>query len=106
MDLEGELAEIRETSRQRAAAEREHILADAAAGAERIRREALETVDQELRRAREQLRREAADLAVELASEALRRQVTSADQDRLLDEFVAAIERAPASGNGRPGPER
>jgi F-type H+-transporting ATPase subunit b len=95
MDLESELAEIRETSRQRAAAEREHILADAAAGAERIRREALETVDQELRRARAQLRREAADLALELASETLRRQVSSADQDRLLDEFVAAIERAP-----------
>jgi F-type H+-transporting ATPase subunit b len=99
MDLESELAEIRETSRQRAAAEREHILADAAAGAERIRREALETVDQELRRARAQLRREAADLALELASETLRRQVSSADQDRLLDEFVAAIERAPASEN-------
>ena len=104
MDLESELAEIRETSRQRAAAEREHILADAAAGAERIRREALETVDQELRRARAQLRREAADLALELASETLRRQVSSADQDRLLDEFVAAIERAPESdepGAGR-----
>jgi F-type H+-transporting ATPase subunit b len=106
IDLESELAGIRETSRQRAAAEREHILADAAAGAERIRREALETVDQELRRARAQLRQEAADLAVELASEALRRQVSSADQDRLLDEFVAAIERAPASGAGRPGPDR
>jgi F-type H+-transporting ATPase subunit b len=103
MDLESELAEIRETSRQRAAAEREHILADAAADAERIRREALETVDQELRRARAQLRREAADLALELASETLRRQVSSADQDRLLDEFVAAIERAPASDNPGPG---
>jgi F-type H+-transporting ATPase subunit b len=105
MDLESELAGIRETSRQRAAAEREHILADAAEGAERIRREALETVDQELRRARAQLRREAADLAVELASEALRRQVSSTDQDRLLDEFAAAIERAPANGDGRPGSE-
>ena len=106
MDLESELAEIRETSRQRAAAEREHILADAAAGAERIRRDALATVDQELRRARAQLRREAADLAVELASEALRGQVSSADQDRLLDEFVAAIEREPSGGDRRPGPDR
>jgi len=106
MDLESELAGIRETSRERAAAEREHILADAAAGAERIRRDALATVDQELRRARAQLRREAADLAVELAAEALRRQVTGADQDRLLDEFVAAIERAPAAGDTRPSPDR
>ena len=106
MDLESELAGIRETSRERAAAEREHILADAAAGAERIRRDALAAVDQELRRARAQLRREAADLAIQLASEALSRQVTGADQDRLLDEFVAAIERAPATGDARPSPDR
>ena len=106
MDLESELAEIRETARERAAAEREHILADAAAGAERIRRDALAAVDQELLRARAQLRREAADLALELASEALRRQVTGADQDRLLDEFVATIERAPAAGQPRPSPGR
>ena len=106
IDLESELAEIRETARERAAAEREHILADAAAGAERIRRDALAAVDQELRRARAQLRQEAADLAVELASETLRRQVTGADQDRLLDEFVATIERAPAAGAARPSPDR
>jgi len=106
MDLESELAEIRATARERAAAEREHILADAAAGAERIRRDALAAVDQELLRARAQLRREAADLALELASEALRRQVTGADQDRLLDEFVATIERAPAAGQPRPSPGR
>jgi len=104
MDLESELASIRETARERAAAERKHILADATATAERIRRDAIAAVDQELLRARAQLRREAADLALELASEALQRQVTSADQDRLLDEFVATIERAPAPGATRPGP--
>ena len=106
MDLESELAGIRETARERAAAEREHILADAAAGAERIRRDALAAVDQELLRARAQLRREAADLALELASETLRQQVTGADQDRLLDEFVATIERAPAAGQPRPSSDR
>jgi len=106
MDLESELAGIRQTARERAAAEREHILADAAAGAERIKRDALAAVEQELRRARAQLRREAADLAVELASEALQRQVTGADQDRLLDEFVATIERPPSAAATRPSPER
>jgi F-type H+-transporting ATPase subunit b len=104
MDLESELAGIRETARERAAAEREHILADAAAAAERIRRDAIAAVDQELLRARAQLRREAADLALELASQTLERQITGADQDRLLDEFVATIERGPAQGQTRPGP--
>ena len=106
IDLESELAGIRTTARERAAAEREHILADATAAAERIRRDAQAAVDQELRRARAQLRQEAADLAVELASQTLQRQVTAADQDRLLDEFVQTIERAPATGGARPEPGR
>jgi F-type H+-transporting ATPase subunit b len=106
MDLESELAGIRETARERATAEREHILADAAAGAERIRRDALAAIDQELLRARAQLRREAADLALALASDILRRQVAGADQERLLDEFVATIERTPAAGQPRPSPDR
>ncbi len=106
MDLESELAGIRETARERAAAEREQILADSAARAERIRRDALATVDQELQRARAQLRREAADIALELASGILRQQVGGADQDRLIDEFVATIERAPAAGQSRPSPDR
>ncbi len=102
IDLESELAGIRATARERAATEREHILADATAAAERIRRDAQAAVDQELRRARAQLRQEAAALAVALASETLQRQVTAADQDRLLDEFVQTIERAPAAGGARP----
>ena len=102
IDLESELAGIRATARERAATEREHILADAAAAAERIRRDASAAVDQELRRARAQLRQEAAQLAVELASETLKRQVTAADQDRLLDEFVRTIESAPAADGARP----
>jgi F-type H+-transporting ATPase subunit b len=106
MDLESELAGIRQTARERAATEREQILADATAGAERIRRDAITAVDQELRRAQAQLRQEAADLALQLATETLRRQVTGADQDRLLDEFVATIERAPSAGGSRPSPDR
>jgi F-type H+-transporting ATPase subunit b len=106
MDLESELDAIRATARERAAVEREQILADAAAAAERIRRDARAAVDQELLRARRQLRQEAADLAVELASETLARQVTDADQDRLLDEFVRTIERSPAAGDAPPRPER
>ncbi len=106
IDLEGELASIRTTARERAAAEREQILADATAAAERIKRDATAAVDQELRRARAQLRQEAADLAVELASETLKRQVNAADQDRLLDEFVQTIERTPANTGARPSSGR
>jgi len=95
--LEAELAEIRETSRQRAEAERERILEDARATAERIRRDATAAVELELRRAREVLREEAAQLAVELASERLSREVTESDRDRLVDEFIDLIAATPAA---------
>lgn len=95
VDLERELEEIRRLGRERAEAEREQILADARAGAERIARTARSAIDMELRRARESLREEASQLAVELASGLLRDQVTDADRDRLLDEFIARVEQTP-----------
>ena len=98
IDLETELDQIRATSRQRAEAERERIIGDARASAERIQREATTAVELELRRAREILREEAARLAIELAGERLAREVTDADRDRLIDEFIDLV--AATSGSG------
>ncbi len=98
VDLEVELNEIRAMSRQRAEAEREKIIDDARATAERIRRDATTAVELELRRAREILREEATQLAIELAGERLSREVTEADRDRLIDEFIALIASTPGDG--------
>ena len=98
VDLEGELEQIRATSRERAEAEREKIVADANATAERVRSEAVAAIEQELRRAREVLSEEAANLAVELAAELLREHVTEADRDRLVTEFIERIERTADTG--------
>jgi F-type H+-transporting ATPase subunit b len=92
-DLEDELGSIRETARERAEREREQIIADARAAAERIKHDARSAVDQEVRRAKAQLRDEASELAVELAAEILREQVTTRDRERLFDEFLERIER-------------
>ncbi len=98
IDLEAELEEIRTTSRQRAEAERERIIQSARATAERIQRDATAAVDLELRRAREILREEAAQLAIQLAGERLAREVTDTDRDRLIDEFIDRIESQSDSG--------
>lgn len=92
-DLEDELASIRETARERAEREREQIIADARAAAERIKKDARSAVDQEVRRAKAQLRDEASELAIELAAEILSEQVTTRDRERLFDEFLERIER-------------
>ena len=98
VDLEGELDEIRAVSRQRAEAERERIVEDARATAERIQRDATTAIALELRRARETLREEATQYAIELAGERLSREVTEADRDRLIDEFIDLIASTPDSG--------
>ncbi len=83
---------------EQAESERDRILADARAAAERIRRDARAVIDQELRRSRDELRAEAAELTVRLAGELLRRQASDADRERLLDEFIQSVEQ---SGAGR-----
>jgi F-type H+-transporting ATPase subunit b len=104
IDLETELEEIRTTSRHRAESERERIIADAHTAAERIRNNASAAITQELRRAREQLREEAAQLAIEMAADRLAREVTAADRDRLLDEFIDRVEQGDApTGSGQRG---
>jgi F-type H+-transporting ATPase subunit b len=92
-ELEDELATIRGKARERAEREREQILADARSAAERIKQDARSAVDQEVRRAKAQLRDEASELAIELAAEMLREQVTTQDRERLFDEFLERIER-------------
>ena len=106
VDLDTELEGIRSAVRERAEAERERLLADAAASAERIRADAQAAVEQELRRARAQLRDEASELAIELAGERLREQVSAADHDRIFDEFIERIDGAPAGGDAPHGSGR
>jgi F-type H+-transporting ATPase subunit b len=100
VDLDRELEVIRTEARERAETERAHLLADARASADRIRTDAANAVEHELRRARSSLRAEASQLAVELAAGILREQVTAHDRDRLIEEFIERIERAPAGGRG------
>ena len=95
VDLETELEEIKVAARRRADQDREKLLAEADAAAERIKADAVTAVEQELRRAQAELHDEAAALAAELAATILRDQVQQPDRDRLLDEFITRVERIP-----------
>ena len=99
-DLSSELEEISESTTRRAEEESERILAEARATAERIRNDAHTAVDQELRRAKSELRDEAATIALELAAEKLSNNVSDADRERLMDEFITRVEPATTAGQG------
>jgi len=100
--LDGELDEIRRVVRQQAESERDRLLAEARATAERIQRDAVAAAEQEVRHARERLRTETVDIALKIAAETLRTQVNESDRARLVDDFVQRIEQ-PAGGRGAPG---
>ncbi len=99
-DLSSELEDISESTTRRAEEESERILAEARATAERIRNDAHTAVDQELRRAKSELRDEAATIALELAAEKLSNNVSDADRERLMDEFITRVEPATTAGQG------
>ncbi len=96
VELGSEVDGIKEEAGRRAEEEAERILTDARVTAERIRRDAQAAVAQELRRAQGVLREEAADLALEIAARKLAEQVSDADRDRLVDEFISRVE--PSTG--------
>lgn len=90
--LDAEVQGIRQAAHRSAEQEKAKIIADAEVTAERIRQNASVVAERELHLARERLRDEAADLAMELAARILREQVADADRDRLVDEFISDIE--------------
>jgi len=99
-DLSSEVEGIHESTTRRAEEESERILADASATAERIRNDAQTAVDQELRRAKSELRDEAATIALELAAQKLSDNVSDADRERLMDEFITRVEPSTTAGQG------
>jgi F-type H+-transporting ATPase subunit b len=96
---DAEIERLRAQYRADAEAERARTLAEAEQAADRIRRAAEQTAEQELAKARVVLREEAARLATELAEQTVRRELTPADQARLVQEFVTRLPAA--AGNGR-----
>ncbi len=78
-------------------AERDRIVAEARARAEKSRAEAETLLAQEMRAMREDLRREAVTAAVAAAEEAVRKGLTPADHSRLVDDFIGALESERAS---------
>lgn len=71
--------------------ERDKILASAKEMAAKIEQEADAKASSAVARARLELRAEAARLAVELAEELLAKNVTAADQKRLVDEYMQKV---------------
>ncbi len=91
--LDAESGELVERAVEAAEDERARAVARAAQTAEHIGEEARRVADNEIERARQALREEAAELATRLAGEILRERITEDDDRRLVGEFVESVAR-------------
>lgn len=90
--LDEETAHLREDLLRIGYDERDRIVADAGARAEKIRREAELVAAEEQRRAQREVRAKVVEAALAEAERELRERLAAADQTRLAEEFVRRIE--------------
>ncbi|MCM2358523.1 MAG: ATP synthase F0 subunit B [Geobacteraceae bacterium] len=86
-----EIDEIYAAIRTEGEAEKARILAEARVTAEKIREQAKQTAGQEVLKARTELRKEAARLAVEIAEQNIKEKIRKDDQDRLVGEYLTKV---------------
>ena len=96
--LDDELDEIRREAKARGEKEAAAIVAEAQDVARRSAEDSEAAVERESLRAQKILRNEAAQLAMELAEERLKSEITEEDQARLVAEFVQRIRNGTATG--------
>jgi F-type H+-transporting ATPase subunit b len=100
--LEQEIAAITASIKQEAEAEKARLIATAEERARRIREESEFIIEQQVKQAEEDLRREVAAAAVALAEKIVRTQMGAGDQQRLIDAFVGDIAHANGARPGTP----
>jgi F-type H+-transporting ATPase subunit b len=86
-----EIAVISDSIRREGELERKKIIAAAEELAVKIEQEADSKASSVVAKARIELREEAASLAVELAEDMLKKQVSAEDQKRLVDEYMQKV---------------
>jgi F-type H+-transporting ATPase subunit b len=89
--LETEVQSILVSLRQEGERERNRVVSEAQATAVKIKEDASFLAEQEVKMARQKLREEMAELAAATARQLVERNLSSADQTRLADDFIQTI---------------
>jgi len=91
-DSDREIAELLLQAKEANSRTQSSVLAEAQTAAERVREEARQCADREIERARRELRAETAQMAIGLAEERLRQEITDEDRARLVIENLQQME--------------
>lgn len=71
--------------------EKKKIIEEARQAAEKIKEQARLAAEQEIKKAKQEIKGEIAKVAVEMAEEILRHELTAADQERLIKEYLEKV---------------
>ena len=88
-----EAAAIHDQARREAAEEQRRLVDAARAESQRMMESAKAQLDADVRRAREELRREVSEIAVGVAEKLVRRSLRDEDHRRIVDDAIASIGR-------------
>jgi F-type H+-transporting ATPase subunit b len=89
--LPGELNTLRTRGAEDIKAEEQRIAAAAAADRERLLEQTRREIELQVRLAKKEILEHAANLSVQLATERIKKEVTPADQDRLVDRYLSQV---------------
>lgn len=89
--LPGELDALRQRGASEIVAEEQRIAAAATADRDRLLEQTRREIDLQVRLAKKAILEHAADLSVQLATERIKKEVTPADQDRLVDRYLQQV---------------
>ena len=92
--LEAELRQMEERSALEAEREQERIRLETEAFVAKLQQQARQMADQEVAGAKRELRREAAQLALEVAERLVRENVSDADRQQLVENYLDKVVRA------------
>ena len=89
--LPGELTALRARGAEEIKSEEQRISQQAAADRERLLEQTRREIDLQVRLAKKEILEHAANLSVQLATERIKREVTPADQERLVDRYLSQV---------------
>ena len=89
--LDQEAQAVMQSLRTEGELETKKILEDAVHSVERIKQEASRIMEQEVRKAKEQLKRQVIGISIEIAERSIREKIGSSDQQRLEADFLKGI---------------
>jgi len=89
--LPGEISALRARGAEEIKSEDQRIAAQAAADRDRMLDQTRREIDLQVRLAKKEILEHAADLSVQLATDRIKKEVTPADQDRLVDRYLSQV---------------